>query len=207
MQSAARRPRRPGDARHDPAAVDESEVLDDHRLARADGRASPLPVLCQDALLLRARTECPKCGERTAAFALLGLPEFETEGGAVMLRRIAALPPEVDKAARAFAGQLWRIDQSRVVKGSHWHSHCERCGARLPEVHLHGPLGPFRPRLYRDRVAIKAKRLTGPFVFDGASAALNPAMLDWLAWFREREDRQQAADRPRRAPLRARARR
>lgn len=202
LSSSARRPRRPGDVRHDPAAVDEAEALDDHHLKTAG--ASPLAVLCQDALLLRARTDCPKCGRRTAAFALMGLPEFETDSGAVMLRRLSALPPEVDKAVRAFAGPLWRIDQSRAVKGSHWHSHCEHCGARVGEVHLHGPNGPFRPRLYRERMAIKAKRLTGPFVFDGARAALNPAMVEWLAWFRQREDKQQAGDRPRRAPVRAR---
>lgn len=203
-RSIARRPRRPGDARHDPVAIDATELLDDH--PKNAGPQTAASSLCQDALLLRARTDCPKCAKRSAAFALMGLPQFETTGAnAVMLRRMAALPPEVDKAVREFAGPLWRIDQSRAVKGSHWHSHCEHCGARLSEVFLHGPDGPFRPRLYKDRVAIKAKRVAGSFVFDGATAALNPAMLDWLAWFREREDKQQAADRPKRPPTRQRA--
>jgi hypothetical protein len=199
-RSPARRPRRPGDARHDPVAVDDQELLDDHPHT-ATGSTAAVPLLCQDALLLRARTDCPKCGERTAAFALMGLPEFETDGhDAVLLRRLSALPVAVDKAVRAFAGPLWRLDGSRAVKGSHWHSHCERCGARLGEVFLHGPQGPFRPRLYKERAAIRAKRVTGPFVFGAARAVLNPAMVDWLAWFRQREDKQQAADRPRRPP-------
>lgn len=202
-RSPARRPRRPGDARHDPIAIDESEVLDDHRDRAAPGRASPLPALCQDVLLLRGRTDCPKCSQRTAAFAMIGLPEFETHGrGTVMLRRLAAVSPALQQAMRAFAGQLWRVDQSRAVKGSHWHSHCERCGARLGEAFLHGPQGPFRPRLYKERAAIKAKRIEGPVVFDGAATVLHPSMADWLAWCREREDQQRASDRPRRAPSR-----
>ncbi|MDH5340002.1 MAG: hypothetical protein OEW22_09525 [Rubrivivax sp.] len=206
LRSSARRPRRPGDVRHDPVAIDDNELLDDRRSSTLPGQTAGQPVLCQDALLLRARTICPKCAKRTAAFALMGLPEFETDGAeAVLMRRISALPPVLQKAVRDFAGQLWRIDQSRVVKGSHWHSHCEHCGTRLGEVFLHGQLGPFRPRLYRERVAIKAKRLPGPFVFEGMRAARNPAMVDWLAWFRPREDQQQASDRPKRAPKRPRS--
>lgn len=201
QRSSARRPRRPGGVRHDPVAIDESAALDDHQPTATAGTAAALPLLCQDALLLRARTACPKCAQRTAAFALMGLPEFETDGEKpVMLRRISALPPQVDKAVREFAGQLWRVDQSRVVKGAHWHSHCEHCGARLGEVFLHGQLGPFRPRLYKDRVAIKAKRLSGPFVFGSTRAGLNPQMVDWLAWTLKREDQQQASNRPKRAP-------
>ena len=176
-------------------------MLDDLRDSAARRRPAALPVLCQDVLLLRAGTTCPKCSGRTAAFALMGLPEFETDGqDAALLRRVPALPAALDKAVRDFAGSLWRVDVSRAVKGAHWHSHCERCGARLGEVFLHGPAGPFRPRLYKDRAAIRAKQVAGPFVFDGAMAVRNPAMLEWLDWYRQREAKQQAADRPKRAP-------
>lgn len=191
-----RRPRRPGDARHDPAAVDEGALLDDvHDDARHAG-ASPLPVVCQEVLLLRALADCPVCGRRTPVFAMMGLPEFEVENApTTLLRRIAALPAEVEHAVRDYGGGAWRRDQSEKARGAHWHSHCRHCAARLGEAFVLGPDGPFRPALYKQRAAIRSMRLQGPFVLKGVQRHESLPMLAWLEWQRQRAARA-AAGRP-----------
>lgn len=187
-RTSARRPRRPGDAKHDPIAVDAADLLDDvPQGAQAKGSAGA-PVVCQEVLLLRARTDCPKCGERTAVFAMMGLPEFEIDNApTTLLRRISALPPALEKAVREFSKGRWRRDQSEKAPGAHWHSHCERCNARLGETFTLGADGPFRPALYKQRIAIKPLRLAGPYVLDGVQRQLSPPMLGWLEWHRLRE--------------------
>ena len=192
--SSARRPRRPGDVKHDPLAVDADSLLDDALPAKR-GSARGAPVLCQELLLLRAGVDCPHCGARTPTFAMMGLPEFEVQNApTTLLRRIVNLPPEVDKAARAFSKGRWRNDhRSSKASGALWLSHCARCDARLDESFTLGPDGPFRPRLYRQRVAIKMKRLPGPFVLDGAQRQPNLPMLGWLDWHNERERKAHAA--------------
>lgn len=181
--SSARRPRRPGDARHDPDSVNETEILDERRLRNVAAPAAPLPVLCDEVWLLRARTTCPGCGQRTAVYAMLGRPEFETaDRASSMLRRIAALPPALDKAVREFSRGRWRRDRSEQVAGAHWHSHCEHCQARLGESLVLGPDGPFQPTLYKQRIAIKSLRLPGPVVLDGVQRHDSPPMLAWLDW-------------------------
>ena len=186
--SRTRRPRRPGDVRHDPVAVDEGAMLDDVS-ARANGRGSGSePMVCQAVYLLRALTDCPKCGGRTPVFAMLGLPEFEVDNDpTTVVRRIGALPSQLEKAVREFGDGGWRRDKSEKVSGSHWHSHCKRCAARLGESFTLGPDGPFQPRLYKQRVAIKTQRLSGPFVLDGAQRQRSLPMLAWLEWHRQRE--------------------
>jgi hypothetical protein len=197
-RTRARRPRRPGDVRHDPIAVDEAALLDDvHSRARAEGSNSA-PVLCQEVLLLRALTDCPKCGERTPVFAMMGLPEFEIDNEpTTMLRRIGSLPPAVDKAVREFSKGAWRRDQSAKANGAHWHSHCTRCAARLGETFTLGAEGPFRPALYKQRAAIRTMRLPGPFVLDSVQRHFSAPMLGWLEWHRQREAKADA--KPRRA--------
>ena len=187
-RNQARQPRRPGDVRHDPIAVDSTELLDDvHQGAKAAG-ADVAPVLCQDVLLLRARVDCPKCEQRTAVLAMMGLPEFEIENApTTLLRRISNLPPAIDKAVREFSKGRWRRDLSEKARGAHWHSHCERCSARLGETFTLGAEGPFRPKLYKQRIAIKSMRLAGPFVLDGVQRQVSPPMLGWLEWLRQRE--------------------
>lgn len=202
-RSSARRPRRPGDVRHDPLAVDSHTLRDD----RQPGAGERTPVLCQELLLLRAGVACPKCGKRTPVFAMMGLPEFEVENApTTLLRRIAALPLEVDKAVREFGKGCWRRDQSVQVRGAHWHSHCAGCGARLGESFTLGSDGPFQPRLYKQRMAIKAMRLSGPFVLEGVQRQPNMAMLGWLQWLNQREAKasatKPAAKRARRSPAR-----
>ncbi len=148
-------------------------------------------------MLLRAGVDCPKCGGRTPVFAMMGLPEFEVENApTTLLRRIVSLPPAVDKAVRDFSKGRWRRDQSAQVAGAHWHSHCARCGARLGESFTLGPEGPFRPRLYKQRVAIKRERLPGPFVLDGVHRQPNLPMLGWLEWLNQREAKANKALRP-----------
>ncbi len=184
----ARRPRRPGDLRHDPLAIDEGALRDDQRSAGKRGSASGAPVICQELLLLRAGVDCPKCSQRTPVFAMMGLPEFEVENApTTLLRRISALPPDVDKAVREFGKGCWRRDQSVKVAGAHWHSHCARCAARLGETFTLGAEGPFRPRLYKQRAAIKPLRLAGPFVLEGVQRQPNLPMLAWLEWLNGRE--------------------
>ncbi len=187
--STARRPRRPGDVRHDPDAIN-SEVLRDDQPGAKRGSAHGAPVVCQEILLLRAGVDCPKCAQRTPVFAMMGLPEFEVENApTTLLRRLETLPPAVDKAAREFSRGRWRRDQSLKVSGAHWHSHCARCAARLGETFTLGPDGPFRPKLYKQRIAIKAMRLPGPFVLENVQRQPNLAMLGWLQWFNQRESK------------------
>lgn len=186
--SSARRPRRPGDIRHDPLAVDADTMLDDLRPAKR-GSATGAPVVCQELLLLRAGVDCPQCGARTPVFAMMGLPEFEVQNApTTLLRRILTLPPAVDKAAREFSRGRWRNDQGASKgSGAHWLSHCARCAARLDESFTLGPDGPFRPRLYKERVAIKLLRLPGPFVLESVQRQPNLPMLGWLDWHNQRE--------------------
>lgn len=192
-RSSARRPRRPGDVRHDPLAVDAETLLDDARPARG-GSARGAPVLCQELLLLRAGIDCPQCGQRTPVFAMMGLPEFEVQNApTTLLRGIAMLPPDVDKAARAFSKGRWRNDQGAKGSGAHWLSHCARCEARLDENLTLGSGGPFRPRLYKQRVAIKLLRLTGPFVLSGVQRLPSLPMLSWLEWHNQRQMRARPA--------------
>ncbi len=195
--SSARRPRRPGDVKHDPLAVDADTFLDDLQPAKR-GSARGAPVLCQELLLLRAGVDCPHCGGRTPAFAMMGLPEFEVQNApTTLLRRIVNLPPEVDKAARVFSKGRWRNDHgSKKASGALWLSHCARCEGRLDEAFTLGADGPFRPRLYKQRVAIKMERLPGPFVLDGAQRLPNLPMLSWLDWHNDRE-RKAHAGKPR----------
>jgi hypothetical protein len=186
--SRARRPRRPGDARHDPDSINENELLDELGPREDAAGATSLPVLCEEVWLLRARTDCPQCGERTAVYAMLGHPEFETaDRQSSMLRRLSSLPPALDKAVREFGRGHWRRDVSEKAAGAHWHSHCERCHARLGEAFTLGADGPFQPALYKERIAIKALRVPGPFVLEGAQRHPSPPMLAWLDWFHRRE--------------------
>lgn len=203
-RSSARRPRRPGDIRHDPLAVDADAMLDDLQPARR-GSARGAPLLCQELLLLRAGVDCPQCSQRTPVFAMMGLPEFEVQNApTTLLRGIVALPPAVDKAARAFSRGLWRGDQSAKGSGAHWLSHCARCAARLDEGFTLGPEGPFRPRLYKQRIAIKLLRLSGPFVLEGVQPVPSLPMLGWLDWHNRREAT--AAGEAKRRPVRRVAR-
>lgn len=144
--------------------------------------------MCQEVLLLRALTDCPKCSGRTPVFAMMGLPEFEVDDDpTTLLRRIAALPPALDKAMRDFSKGRWRRDQSAKARGAHWHSHCALCAARLGETFTLGADGPFQPALYKQRVAIKAMRLPGPLVLDGVQRQFSAPMVGWLDWLRQRE--------------------
>lgn len=195
-RTSARRPRRPGDLKHDPLAVDESALLDDLHKGAKRGSAHAAPVVCQELLLLRALADCPHCGERTPVFALMGLPEFEIENApTTLLRRITTLPSEVDKAAREYSKGLWRRDQSAKASGTHWHSHCARCSARLGESFTLGTDGPFHPELYKQRVAIKMFRLRGPFVLEGVQRQPSLSLLGWLEWMRQREAKAGAGQR------------
>jgi hypothetical protein len=199
-RSSARRPRRPGDVKHDPLAVDAETLLDDAQPARG-GSARGAPVLCQELLLLRAGIDCPQCGGRTPVFALMGLPEFEVQNApTTLLRSIAELPPEVDKAARAFSKGRWRNDQGAKGTGTHWLSHCARCEARLDENITLGSEGPFQPRLYKQRMAIALQRLTGPFVLSGVQRLPSLPMLAWLEWHNQRQFKSHAAKPSRPAP-------
>ncbi len=195
-RSSARRPRRPGDVRHDPRAVDTDTLLDDAQPAKG-GSARGAPVVCQELLLLRAGVDCPQCGQRTPVFAMMGLPEFEVQNApTTLLRGIAMLPPDVDKAARAFSKGRWRNDQGAKGSSAHWLSHCARCAARLDENLTLGSDGPFQPRFYKQRVAIKLLRLTGPFVLSGVQRLPSLPMLAWLEWHNQRQFKSHAA-RPR----------
>lgn len=202
-RSSARRPRRPGDLKHDPLAVDTDTMLDDLQPAK-HGSATGAPVVCQELLLLRAGTDCPLCGQRTPVFAMMGLPEFEVQNApTTLLRRIATLPPDVDKAARAFSKGRWRTDQgSGKGSGAHWLSHCARCDARLDENFTLGPDGPFHPRFYKQRLAIKLERLTGPFVLERVQQVPSLSLLGWLGWHDQRQRRAHAGT-PRPTPARA----
>jgi len=193
-RSSARRPRRPGDLKHDPLAVDADSLLDDAQPARL-GSARGSPVICQELLLLRAGADCPHCGGRTPVFAMMGLPEFEVQNApTTLLCSIVQLPPEVDKAARAFSKGRWRNDhRASTASGALWLSHCAHCDAQLDENFTLGPDAPFRPRLYEQRVAIRMQRLPGPFVLDGARRLPNLPMLGWLDWHNARERRSRAA--------------
>lgn len=147
-------------------------------------------MLCQDLLLLRAGVDCPHCGGRTPVFALMGLPEFEVQNApTTLLRRISTLPPDVDKAARAFSKGRWRGDQAANGSGAgaHWLSHCSHCAARLDENFTLGADGPFQPRVYKQRVAIKMERLQGPFVLKGVQRLPSLPMLGWLEWHNQRQ--------------------
>jgi hypothetical protein len=186
--SSARRPRRPGDVRHDPDAVDAIALLDDRQPVAKRGSAHGAPVVCQELLLLRAGVDCPKCGQRTPVFAMMGLPEFEVENSpTTLLRRIATLPTAIDKAVREFSKGRWRRDQSAKASGAHWHSHCTRCATRLGESFTLSPEGPFHPRLYKQRMAIKVVRLPGPFVLEDVQRQPSLPMLGWLEWLNQRE--------------------
>jgi hypothetical protein len=201
--STSRRPRRPGDVKHDPVAVDAATLLDDaHPPKRGSARGAP--VLCQELLMLRAGVDCPQCGGRTPVFALMGLPEFEVQNApTTLLRGIANLPASVDKAARAFSKGRWRGDQGAKGSGAHWLSHCTHCEARLDENFTLGADGPFQPRIYRQRVAIKMERLQGPFVLEGVRRQPSLPMMAWVEWHNERHMRAHAA-KP--APGKSRAR-
>ncbi len=193
-RSNARSPRRPGDVRHDPEAVDEGTLLDDQKPGAKPGSAHAAPVICQELLLLRAGVGCPKCGKRTPVFAMMGLPEFEIENApTTLLRRISTLPPAVDKAARALSKGCWRRDQIAKGDGAYWHSHCAQCAARLAESFTLGPDGPFRPKLYKQRMAIELTRLPGPFVLEGVQRLPSLPMLAWLEWVQQREAKAAAA--------------
>jgi hypothetical protein len=171
-------------------------LLDDLRPAARRGSATGAPVVCQQLLLLRANVDCPRCGRRTPVFAMMGQPEFEVENApTTLLRRIVTLPPAVDKAARDFSKGRWRRDHSAKVGGAHWHSHCARCAARLGESFTLGPEGPFRPRLYKERMAIKLVRLPGPFVLEGVQRQPSLPMLGWLEWLNHREAKAAATKR------------
>jgi hypothetical protein len=193
-RSNARRPRRPGDVKHDPVAVDAQEMLDDAHPAKR-GSARGAPVVCQELLLLRAGADCPQCGERTPVFAMMGLPEFEVQNApSTLLRKILTLPPAVDKAAREFSKGRWRSDQSATkASGAHWLSHCARCDARLDDNFTLGVEGPFQPRLYKDRRAITLLRLQGPFVLEGVQRQPSLPMLGWLDWHTQRQAKAQPA--------------
>lgn len=193
-RSSARRPRRPGDLKHDPLAVD-SDTLRDDLLPAKRGSATGAPVVCQELLLLRAGVDCPRCGQRTPVFAMMGLPEFEVQNApTTLLRAIATLPPEVDKAARTFSKGRWRNNRGdSSATGAHWLSHCGRCEARLDESFTLGPDGPFRPRLYKQRVAITVERLTGPFVLERVQRVPSLPMLSWLEWHNDRQRKAHAA--------------
>jgi hypothetical protein len=201
--STSRRPRRPGDVKHDPVAVDAATLLDDaHPPKRGSARGAP--VLCQELLMLRAGVDCPQCGGRTPVFALMGLPEFEVQNApTTLLRGIANLPASVDKAARAFSKGRWRGDQGAKGSGAHWLSHCTHCEARLDENFTLGADGPFQPRIYRQRVAIKMERLQGPFVLEGVRRQPSLPMMAWVEWHNQRHMRAHAA-KP--APGKSRAR-
>lgn len=195
--SSARRPRRPGDVKHDPLAVDADAMLDDLKPAKR-GSARGAPVLCQELLLLRAGADCPQCGERTPVFAMMGLPEFEVQNApTTLLCQIATLPPVVDKAAREFSKGRWHSDPGAGNgSGAHWLSHCARCGNRLDESFTLGPDGPFHPRLYKHRLAITVHRLQGPFVLERVQRVPSLPLLGWLQWHNQRQMKAHA-DEPR----------
>lgn len=195
-RSTARRPRRPGHARHDASVPDASEILDDHSANLSPAGAAPLaqtplaapsPVVCAEVLLLRSLVDCPACGQRTPVFAMIGSPEFDTaERTSTMLRRIAALPAELDVAARTFSKGRWRRDQVQAGSGSVWQSHCQKCERRIDEAWVLGPAGPFQPTLYKQRAAIKAEPVSGPFVLAAVQRLESPVMVRWLDWHRQR---------------------
>ncbi len=186
-RSSARRPRRPGDLKHDPLAVDADMMLDDAQPAKR-GSARGAPVVSQELLLLRAGIDCPHCGQRTPVFAMMAMPEFEVQNApTTLLRSFATLPPQVDKAAREFSRGRWRNDHSAKGSNAHWLSHCVRCDARLDEDFTLGPQGPFQPRLYKQRMAIKLQRLTGPYVLTGVQRTPSLPMLGWLDWYNQRQ--------------------
>lgn len=180
--------------KHDPLAVDSDTMLDDLQPAR-HGSATGAPVVCQELLLLRAGVVCPRCGQRTPVFAMMGLPEFEVQNApTTLLRRISTLPPEADKAARAFSKGRWRNNRgSSAASSAHWLSHCGRCDARLDESFTLGPDGPFHPRLHKHRLAIKLERLTGPFVLELVERVPSLPMLSWLEWHNDRQRKARAA--------------
>lgn len=196
-RSSARRPRRPGDVKHDPLAVDAGTMLDDLHPAKR-GSATGAPVVCQELLLLRAGVDCPRCGQRTPVFAMMGLPEFEVQNApTTLLRHIETLPSDVDKAARLFSKRRWRTDQgSGNDSGAHWLSHCARCDARLDESFTLGPDGPFHPSLYKHRLAIKLERMTGPFVLERVQRVPSLPLLGWLEWHNDRQRKAHAAQPP-----------
>lgn len=201
--STSRRPRRPGDVKHDPVALNADILLDDaHPPKRGSARGAP--VLCQELLMLRAGVDCPQCGGRTPVFALMGLPEFEVQNApTTLLRGIAKLPAAVDKSARAFSKGRWRGDQGAKGSGAHWLSHCAHCDARLDEGFTLGPEGPFQPRLYKQRVAIKVERLQGPFVLEDVQRQPSLPMMAWLEWHNQRHMRPHAGKpTPRRSRVR-----
>lgn len=162
-------------------------MLDDVQPAKR-GSAHGAPVVSQDLLLLRAGVDCPHCGARTPVFAMMGLPEFEVQNApTTLLHDFSTLPPEVDKAAREFSKGRWRNDHSANSSAAHWLSHCAHCDARLDEDFTLGPQGPFQPRLYKQRAAIKSLRLRGPFVLTGVQRTPSLPMLGWLDWHNQRQ--------------------
>ena len=182
--------------------------MDDRRPAAAKpaNSGSPLPVVCAEVLLLRARTDCPKCGERTSVYAVLGRPEFETaDQSSSLVRRISVMPAEIDKAVRTFSAGRWRRDRSEKAAGAHWHSHCQRCDGRLGESFVLGAEGPFRPALYKDRRAIAFERLPGPIVFPGAQRQSSLPLMAWLDWMRQRATKAAKPARAAKAPKSAKA--
>lgn len=198
-RSNARRPRRPAGARHDPDGVNELELLDETRLEAAHRRKTvppvePLVQVSGAVLLLTAGSDCGACGKRTPVHALAALPEFETEDAeARLLRRIAVLPPALDKAVRELTGGRMRPEHGLRASATTWVSHCRGCGATQPEARVLGAQGPFLPTTYAQRRAIKATRVAGPFALEDVRPVRCAELLEWLAWQRRLEDKRAAA--------------
>lgn len=199
-RSNARRPRRPSVSRHDPDGVNELELLDEPRLDAAHRWTTTPPVeplvqVSGAVLLLTASISCPACRNRTPVHALAALPEFETEDAeARLLRRIAALPPALDKAVRELTRGRMRPEHSLRVNATTWVSHCRGCGAKQPESLVLGPDGPFLPSTYAGRRAIRATHVAGPFALEDVRPVRCAELLEWLAWQRRLEDKRAAAN-------------
>jgi len=193
--SIARRPRRPGGIKHDPDAINESEILDDARLEAAHRRTTtpqvePLVLVSEAVLLLTARASCQGCPTKTPVFALAALPEFPTEHSeARLLRRIRALPSTLDKAVRELSKGAMRPARSLRSAAGVWLAHCSACGASQMEPKVLGAGGPFQPWTYAQRKAIKEERIQGPFALEYTRSIRSEPLLNWLAWKRKLADR------------------
>ena len=109
--SSARRPRRPGDVRHDPVAVDDDACST--TCTRPNAAAPTARRWCaRNCCCCAPASTARSAAQRTPVFAMMGLPEFE-----VAERADDAVAPHHDTAARSRQGGA-RVQQGPLARAT-----------------------------------------------------------------------------------------
>jgi hypothetical protein len=146
--------------------------------------------------IVESSCACWKCGQSTRVYCFLlpvdheTLPEegeFDDEelytwrrnDAPTMLSYVTNLIPEVVEKLRTF-GDVYRVNLSEMTESQYWMNHCENCGAKQGDFHLHSePGGAFFPMDEEAASQITLHRVAQPFGCQGDLGYGSPVELLW----------------------------